>query len=67
MWLLLVTNDSPCCCVLAIKKCLQGFVVIVHDDVRSLEIMFPFGYGIICTIGFLLWSASFSLSVHECM
>ena len=54
-------------CILGIKKLLQQFVVILHDDVRSLEIIVPFGYGVTYTTDFLFRSAPFALSVHKCM
>ena len=52
---------------LAIEKLLQRYVVIVHEDVRSLEIEIPFCYGIIDTIGLLFCSPPFLISVYECV
>ena len=46
---------------------MQMFVIIAHDDIRSLEIVVPFCYGIIDTIALLFWGALFPLSFHECV
>ena len=52
-------------CILAIEQLQQRFVVSVHNDVRSLEIVVLFCYDIIDTIGILFGRAPFSLSAHE--
>ena len=67
MWWVPLTIDLPCCLCSCHWELLQRFVVIAHDNVRSLEIVFPFCNGVIDTIGILLGSAPFLLSVCECV
>ena len=54
-----------CCWYYFIEKSCQWFVVIVYDNLSSLEVMVPFCDCIVNFISFLFCDAPFPLCVHE--
>ena len=68
--MLYVANSSPHLLTLlfhifSITKFVKWLVIIAHYDVSSLEIIIPFGNGIIYSLSFLLSGAPFSLCFQK--